>query len=80
MLTLTRKVGDSIYIGKDMMIIVKEIKGKQVRLGINAPLEYPVYRGEIFERIMEENRVSAMAPHSVDDITALFKKNLKKDD
>lgn len=73
MLTLTRKVGESIYIGKDVVIIVKEIKGKQVRIGVDAPLEFPVYRGEIYERIMEENRISSKAPMSIDEISSLFK-------
>lgn len=73
MLTLTRKVGESIYIGKDIVIYVKEIKGKQVRIGVDASLEFPVYRGEIYERIMEENKLSSKAPVSMDEITSLFK-------
>jgi len=78
MLTLTRKVGESIYVGKDVMIVVKEVKGKQVRIGIDAPLEFPVYRGEIFERIMEENRISSQSPASIEEVTSLFK-NLRKE-
>ncbi len=77
MLTLTRKVGESIYVGKDVMIVVKEIKGKQVRIGVDAPMEFPVYRGELYERIMEENRVSADANVSMDELSALFK-NVQK--
>ena len=77
MLTLTRKVGESIYVGKDVMIVVKEIKGKQVRIGIEAPMELPVYRGELYERIMEENRVSAGANVSMNELSTLFK-NVQK--
>lgn len=81
MLTLTRKVGESIYVGKDVMVIVKEIKGKQVRIGVAAPLEFPVYRGEIYERIMEENKLSSQAPISIDEVMSLFKsaKSAKSD-
>lgn len=78
MLTLTRKVGESIYIGNDIMIVVREIKGKQVRIGVDAPRENPVYRGEIFERIMEENKISATAPLSIDEVSALFKSTKKE--
>ncbi len=73
MLTLTRKVGESIYVGKDVVVIIKEIKGKQVRIGVEAPMEFPVYRGEIYERIMEENRISSNIAVSIDEISSLFK-------
>lgn len=50
MLTVTRKVGEVIHIGDDITIVVKEIKGKQVRLGIKAPEEVVVDRAEIRAR------------------------------
>ena len=54
MLTLTRKVGESIRIGDDIQIVVKEIRKNQVRIGINAPKDVAVHREEIYERIQSE--------------------------
>lgn len=56
MLALTRKVGESIVIGNDIEITVLEVKGEQVRIGINAPKAVPVYRKEIFLQIQEANK------------------------
>ena len=47
MLTLTRKVGQKIRIGDNIEIVVREIRGRQVRLGISAPQGLPVYREEL---------------------------------
>ena len=55
MLILSRKVGELITIGDQIVISVLEVKGSQVRLGIAAPSEVTIHRGEIYERIREEN-------------------------
>lgn len=55
MLTLTRKVGESICIGDDIRVVIKEIKGKQVRLGIIAPREIYVCREELYDKIHRAN-------------------------
>ncbi|MAD60805.1 MAG: carbon storage regulator [Myxococcales bacterium] len=65
MLTLTRKLGESIRIGDDIVVIVKEIKGKQVRIGIEAPRDVYVCREELFQKIEEANR-SAIYVSSAD--------------
>ncbi len=59
MLILTRKVGESINIGDNIKIQVVEIKGKQVRLGIEAPSDLKIHREEVYLRIQEENKLAA---------------------
>lgn len=59
MLVLTRKVNQSIMIGDDIEIIVLEVRGEQVRIGIKAPRVVPVHRREIYEAIMKENLLAA---------------------
>ena len=60
MLVLTRKLGETIVIGDDIVIKVVDIHGKQIRLGIEAPTEIKIFRGEIYERIQEENKKAAI--------------------
>ncbi len=70
MLILTRKIGECITIGDHIRVYVVGIRGKQVRLGIEAPLDASVHREEIYQQIAEENRLAAqVALHSLDDIT-----------
>jgi carbon storage regulator len=59
MLILTRKIGEKITIGDRIKIYVIEIRGKQVRLGIEAPPDTLVHREEIYQRIVEENQLAA---------------------
>jgi carbon storage regulator len=59
MLILTRKSGESITIGDDVKVTVIEVKGKQVRVGIDAPRNYVIHREEVYIRIQEENRLAA---------------------
>ncbi len=56
MLALSRKTNESIVIGHDIEITVLEIKGEQVKLGINAPKSVPLYRKEIYVQIQEANK------------------------
>jgi len=58
-LVLTRKVGEGIAIGDDVKIVVMQIKGKQVRLGIKASPSTAVHREEIYQKIQDENRAAA---------------------
>jgi len=55
MLVLTRKPGESIVVGQDIVVTVIEIKSGQVRIGIDAPREVDVYREEIYEQASQEN-------------------------
>jgi len=60
MLVLTRRPGESIVVGEDIVVTVIEIKGGQVRIGIDAPRSVEVYREEIYEQVRQEN-LSAIA-------------------
>ena len=55
MLILTRKLGEKITIGDDITITLVEIKGMQVKLGIEAPKHIEIHRQEVYERIRQEN-------------------------
>jgi len=55
MLVLTRKLGESIAIDDHIKIIVVQIKGKQVRLGIKAPKETKIHREEVYQAIQDQN-------------------------
>ena len=59
MLILTRKLGECIKIGDDITITLLEIKGSQVKLGIEAPRNISIHRYEVYERIREENLESS---------------------
>ncbi len=61
MLVLTRKAGESIVIGSDIRVTVLEMQGRQIRIGIEAPSDVSVHRGEVYERIREENELAANA-------------------
>lgn len=55
MLVLTRRPGESIVVGDNIVVTVIEIKGGQVRIGIDAPRDVDVYREEIYEQVRQEN-------------------------
>lgn len=61
MLALTRKKGESLVINNNIEITVLEIRGDQIKLGISAPREVPVYRKEVYLQIQEENAESSNA-------------------
>ena len=68
MLVLTRKVDESITIGGIITVTVLEIRGSQVRLGIDAPRETSVHRTEIYRAIVEENLKAADTPEDLDNL------------
>ena len=71
MLTLTRKVGEVIRIGDDVQIVVKEIRKNQVRIGIIAPRNVKIFREEVYQNIVAENRRAAHADVAmIDDLMA----------
>jgi len=71
MLVLSRHRDESIIIGDDIVITVVDIRGDKVRLGINAPVEIPVHRQEVYEAIQRENKQAAqMDPAAARDAVA----------
>ena len=59
MLALSRKINESIMLGNDIEITVLEIKGDQVKIGVNAPKSVPIYRRELYVQIQQSNREAA---------------------
>ncbi|MCR4647534.1 MAG: carbon storage regulator CsrA [Lachnospiraceae bacterium] len=61
MLALSRKKNEAIVINNNIEITVLEVKGEQVKIGISAPKEVPVYRKEVYLQIQESNQESTNA-------------------
>ena len=59
MLILSRKVNEKVVIGEDISISIIEIRGDQVRIGIDAPKNVKVFRQEVFDAIKEENKAAS---------------------
>ena len=61
MLALTRKKGESLVINNNIEISIHEVRGDQIKIGITAPKDVPIYRKEVYKQIQEENRASVSA-------------------
>ena len=72
MLALARKINQSIMIGSDIEITLLEIKGDQVKIGINAPKSVPIYRKEIYMQIQDENKKASEGEIEVEVLNKLF--------
>jgi carbon storage regulator len=73
MLALSRKVNESIMIGNEIELTILEVKGDQVKIGINAPKSVPIYRKEIYLQIKESNKEAAETTAPEEIIKKLFK-------
>ena len=60
MLALSRKKGEANMVGNNVEISILDIKGDQIKIGIQAPKEIPVYRKEVYIQIEEENREAVL--------------------
>ena len=75
MLILTRKLGEMIRVGDDVTVRVLEVRGNQVRLGVEAPAAVRIYREEVYRAIRRENEEAALVgPSSLDEATAAWQK------
>ena len=61
MLALTRTKGESLVINNNIEISILEVRGDQIKIGITAPKDVPIYRKEVYKQIQEENRASVSA-------------------
>ncbi len=73
MLILSRKIDEKIKIGSDITLTIIEIKGDQVKIGVEAPKNVKVFRQEVFEAIQSENKKAAAAT-SLDGLEKLLGK------
>ena len=76
MLILTRRPGESLHVGDNIKITILAVQGKQIKIGLDVPEDIPVYREEVYLRVLEQNR---MALQSSDQdlfaVTKLWEKN-----
>ncbi len=79
MLILTRKLGESIVIGDQIQITLLDIKGKHVRIGVNAPKGISVHRGEVYEMIQDENKKAFESDVKNSEMLSALWAQVKKD-
>lgn len=70
MLVLTRKVGERLVIGDNIVVTIVDIRSDSVRLAIDAPKAVKIYRSEIYDAIVAENRAAA-SPLGMESLDAL---------
>lgn len=82
MLVLSRKPGEKIVIGDDITVVVLDLRGEQVQLGIAAPRSIPVHRYEVYEsiRAVTEEAASINPEESLDALRELGRKPRPEDD
>lgn len=71
MLALTRRKGEALMINNNVEITVLEVRGDQVKIGISAPKDVPIYRKEVYLQIQEENKAS-FSPEGMDILKDLM--------
>lgn len=80
MLILTRKQGESITIGDDIKVTVLGVFGRQVRLGVDAPIKVVVHREEVYLKIKEENKKARSIKSDLAGLARLIKGKVTGDD
>ncbi|MBP5792650.1 MAG: carbon storage regulator CsrA [Spirochaetaceae bacterium] len=69
MLILTRKTNEKIKIGNDITITIIEVRGDQVKVGVEAPKDVKVFRQEVFNAIQNENRAAVVNTANLDALS-----------
>ena len=72
MLALSRKENEAIVLGNDIEITILEIKGEQVKIGIAAPKNVPVYRKELYVQIKDANKEAIEQANAVETLKGLL--------
>lgn len=72
MLAVTRKLNDKIHINDDIVIHILDIKSKSVKIGIEAPKNFMIFRGELYDKILESNKEMVTADFNADDVKAFL--------
>lgn len=72
MLALTRKKGEALVINNNVEITILEVRGDQVKVGISAPKDVPIYRKEVYLQIQAENKAS-FSPEGLDALKQFMK-------
>jgi carbon storage regulator len=79
MLVLTRKLGEVIRVGDSVTVRILEVKGNQVRLGVEAPADVRIYREEVYRAIRKENEEAALREAgSVDEASTAWQNQREK--
>ncbi|MCI1209328.1 MAG: carbon storage regulator CsrA [Treponema sp.] len=73
MLILSRKIDQKIRIGENITLTIIEIRGDQVKIGVEAPKEVKVFRQEVYTAIQNENRQAARTDGSLDALSKILK-------
>ena len=68
MLVLSRRKGESVIIGNNVTITVVDVRGDQIRLGIDAPRSVKVYREEVYRQVVAENEAAARSVDTASDM------------
>lgn len=72
MLILSRKMNEKIMIGEDISLTIIEIRGDQVKVGVEAPKSVKVFRQEVYEAIQSENRAAAVSGTNLDGLSNIL--------
>ncbi|TXJ46489.1 carbon storage regulator CsrA [Brachyspira pilosicoli] len=79
MLVLSRKINQSIVIGDNIEIMLVDIRGDQIKLGINAPRDVKIFRKEVYEEIESQNlEASKTNPEQLNILSNFVKNKLEK--
>ncbi|AEH51147.1 carbon storage regulator, CsrA [Pseudothermotoga thermarum DSM 5069] len=74
MLVISRKPGEAFVIGSDVIVKILKIEGSEVKIGISAPQHVKIYRWEIYEKVLQENKLASQtSPENVKDLREVIK-------